>query len=134
MSYLAFYRKENSFPHYSLKPKNKSRFEREKSEIWFCREFWSGNSRDGLHVNGEGYYYFKMLGEGKILKAYEYYETDEDEENSLEASELIGVNWFTYFGHNDDELLESVTEHEFEYVESLESDSQNKTLKSLANF
>ena len=134
MSFLAFYRKDNSIPLDGLGPNKKSRYDRGKLEVWFCREFWSGNSRDGLHLNGEGYYYFKMLGDGKILKSYEYYETDEDEENSIEASELIGVNWFAYFCYHDDELLEFVTEHEFNYIESLESDSQNKKLKSLANF
>lgn len=92
---------------------------RRPDEIWHCREYWSGDSRDGQFTNGDGYHYFEMKGSGLIIKALEYYETDDGEERSTEVPELIGINWFEFFGFDDDELLENVPEHEFAYVEGL---------------
>lgn len=85
--------------------------------VWYCREYWTGDSRDGQFVNGDGYHYFEMRGDGVILKALEYYETEDGEERTTEVPELIGLNWFEFFGFEDEELLEEVPEHEFNYVE-----------------
>jgi hypothetical protein len=103
----------------SSSPGEKPRKYRKKEEIWYCREYWSGDSRDGQYINGDGYHYFEMQGDGIIQKAIEYYETDDGEEKSCEAPELVGINWFTFFGFEDEELLELVPEHEFHYVEQL---------------
>ncbi len=92
---------------------------RSENEIWYCREFWNGDSRDGLYINGDGYHYFEMKGQGNILKAYEYYENDEGEEHVSSVSELIGLNWYSFFGFEDDEVLDLVSEQEFNYIESL---------------
>ena len=92
------------------------RTERKEDEIWYCREYWTGDSRDGLYLNGDGYHYFQMRGNGVVQKAVEYYETDESEERSSEVPELIGINWFEFFGFEDEELLEIVPEHEFQYI------------------
>lgn len=88
-------------------------------DVWYCREFWSGDSRDGQYTNGDGYHYFQMKGNGTVLQAFEYYETDDGEEHSCPVPELVGINWFEFFGFDDDELLEKVPEHEFTYVEQL---------------
>lgn len=88
-------------------------------EIWYCKEFWYGDSRDGQYLNGDGYHYFEMQGDGHILRAFEFYETDEGEERCLEMPDLVGVNWFSLFGFEDDEVLENITTHEFSYVQSL---------------
>lgn len=87
-------------------------------EIWYCRELWTGDSRDGHFTNGDGYHYFQMQGHGEILKAYEFYETDEGEERVTELPDLVGINWFNFFGYEDDELLEVVPEHVFTLIEN----------------
>ena len=88
-------------------------------EIWHCREYWVGDSRDGQYTNGDGYNYFQMKGEGQILRAIEYYETDDGEEKSTPLPELEGNNWFEVYGFEDDEILEPVSEHDFVSVEML---------------
>ena len=92
---------------------------RAPDEIWYCREYWNGDSRDGYYLNGDGYHYFEMQGRGNVLKVFEYYETDDGEERSTPVPELVGINWFDFFGFEDDDLLECVPEHEFAYVEQL---------------
>jgi hypothetical protein len=92
---------------------------RRPDEVWHCREYWTGDSRDGQYTNGDGYHYFEMKGSGIITKALEYYETEDGEERSTEVPELVGINWFQFFGFEDDELLEDVPEHEFAYIEGL---------------
>jgi len=87
-------------------------------DIWYCKELWSGDSRDGHFTNGDGYHYFQMQSDGLILKAFEFYETDEGEEKVTELPDLVGINWFSFFGYEDDELLEHVPEHVFALVES----------------
>jgi hypothetical protein len=96
-----------------------ARKDRKIDEVWYCREYWSGDSRDGHYINGDGYHYFQMMGDGNILKAYEYYETDDGEEKATYVPELIGIHWFSFFGFEDEELLESVAESEFLEVEHL---------------
>ncbi|MES2613806.1 MAG: hypothetical protein V4591_00150 [Bdellovibrionota bacterium] len=95
------------------------RKKRKSEEIWYCREGWNGDSRDGQFINGDGYHYFEMKGDGFIQKAYEYYETDDGEERVAIVPELVGINWFSFFGFEDEELLEAIAEHEFIYVEQL---------------
>jgi hypothetical protein len=94
-----------------------------KSETIFCKEGWFGNSRDGLHVAGEGYNYFEMRSNGEILRAFEYYETDDGDEKVCEVPELLGINWFSYFGFEDDEILDIVNAGEFLWVEDLQKRS-----------
>lgn len=88
-------------------------------EIWYCKEYWYGDSRDGQYLNGDGYHYFEMQGDGHILRALEFYETDDGEEKCLEMQDLVGVNWFSFFGFDDDEVLEEITSQEFTYITSL---------------
>ncbi len=95
------------------------RKQRGENEIWYCREYWNGDSRDGQYINGDGYHYFEMKGDGNVVKAYEYYETDDGDEHSHPVPELTGINWFGFFGFDDEELLEFIHEHEFHYIEGL---------------
>ncbi len=95
------------------------RKKRKADEVWYCREYWNGDSRDGQYTNGDGYHYFEMKGDGNVLRAFEYYETDDGEEHTTSVPELAGINWFSFFGFDDEELLETVPEHEFNYVEQL---------------
>jgi hypothetical protein len=92
---------------------------REPNAIWHCREPWFGDSRDGQFINGEGYHYFSMKGEGTIERALEWYESDDGEEHVADIPELIGVNWYKFFGFEDDEILETVPAHEFMHIENL---------------
>ncbi len=85
----------------------------------YCREYWTGDSRDGQYLNGDGYHYFQMKDDGFVIDAYEYYETDDGEERSCRLSEFVGINWFDYFGFEDDELLEEVPHQEFELIKSI---------------
>ena len=39
----------------------------------YRKELWSGQSKDGKLVDGEGFHYFKMTNEGLILEAFECY-------------------------------------------------------------
>lgn len=97
----------------------KIRKKRKTEENWYCREYWNGDSRDGQYINGDGYHYFEMKGDGNVIKAFEYYETDDGEEHASLIPELTGINWFSFFGFEDEELLETIPEHEFNYVEQL---------------
>jgi hypothetical protein len=92
---------------------------RDPDVIWHCREYWNGDSKDGHLINGDGYHYFEMKGNGYILRALEFYETEDGEEKSTELPELVGLNWFQFFGFEDDEILEGIAAHEFFHVESL---------------
>lgn len=105
---------QNSTPHIPA-----ARKMRKPDEIWYCREYWTGDSRDGKYLNGDGYHYFEMRGDGNVVRAYEYYESDEGEERAMPVPELVGTNWFEFFGFEDDELLETVTFREFLYIEQL---------------
>lgn len=91
---------------------------------WHCREPWFGDSRDGQLINGEGYHYFQMKGDGHIEKAIEWYESDDGEEHTSDVPELVGLNWYEFFGYDDDEILETVPSHEFSYIENLTQNSK----------
>ena len=91
---------------------------RSAHEVWYCKEYWNGDSKDGVYVNGDGYHFYKIEGNGNIIDAFEFYESDDGEERSLHLPDLIGINWYAFFGYteNDSELLEPVPEHAFGHV------------------
>jgi hypothetical protein len=97
--------------------KKEPRTPRPPDSIWHCREPWFGDSRDGQFINGEGYHYFAMKGDGVIQKAIEWYESDDGEEHATDVPELVGINWFKFFGFEDEEILESIPAHEFLHIE-----------------
>ena len=94
----------------------------------FCREYWTGDSKDGQYINGDGYHYFQMKEDGLVIDAFEYYETDDGEERSTSLPEFTGINWFEYFGFEDDELLEEVSQQEFEYIKEIAKTEEKKSV------
>ena len=35
----------------------------------YTKEYWTGDSRDGAVVNGDGYHYYRMSDKGLIVEA-----------------------------------------------------------------
>ena len=86
----------------------------------YFKEYWTGDSRDGALVNGDGYHYYRMKDGGLIAEAYEHYETDDGEEVASPLPEMIGVHWVKDLGFDDEnEALEAVPQTEFERVKEL---------------
>lgn len=86
----------------------------------FRREYWNGDSRDGIMVNGDGYHFFKMEPKGKIIEAYEIYEREDGEEIVTPLPEMHNVNWIDDLGFDDlNEVLDSVEEYEFLRVKDI---------------
>lgn len=83
---------------------------------FYAREQWFGDSRDGVVTSGEGWHYFRMIKPGKILEAYEVYETDDGEEVITVLPDLIEVDWINDLGFEDLEALELVDKRVFERV------------------
>ena len=94
------------------------------AELMYAREYWTGDSRDGYLVNGDGYHYYKMSKQGKILEAYEYYENDDGSIIVSPLPEMKNVHWIDDLGFEDMEVLEQISQTEFESVKSFnKSDS-----------
>ncbi len=85
----------------------------------YSKEYWTGDSRDGAVVNGDGYHYYRMSNKGLIVEAYEFYETDEGEEIVSPLPEMQNVNWQKDLGFEDMEALDSIDEIEFERIRDL---------------
>jgi hypothetical protein len=88
------------------------------SEI-YTREYWTGDSRDGAVVNGDGYHYYRMTKDGLIREAYEFYETDDGLEVASPLPEMLNVDWVKDLGFEDLEALDIVDENEFYRVRGL---------------
>ena len=93
-------------------------------QVIYAREYWTGDSRDGALVNGDGYHYFRMTKQGLILEAFEFYETDDGVEAVAPLPEMIQVNWKEDLGFDDFEALDTVTEDEFSRVKSLSNSAR----------
>ncbi len=89
------------------------------ADIIYTKEYWSGDSRDGVMVNGDGYHFFKMQAAGLILEAYEVYETDEGDEIVAPLPEMHNINWIKDLGFDDLEELDPITESEFERIKEM---------------
>lgn len=90
-----------------------------KEEHMFTREYWTGDSRDGALVNGDGYHFFKMEPKGTILEAYELYETDEGDEIVTPLPEMLRVGWLSDLGFEDFDVLEFIDQKEFDRIKKL---------------
>ena len=88
-------------------------------ELLFAREYWTGDSRDGVMVNGEGYHYYRMTKSGKILEAYEFYEMDDGRECVSPLPEMLHVHWINDLGFEDFEALDMVMENEFSRIKDI---------------
>ncbi len=82
----------------------------------FSKEYWHGNSRDGVVVNGDGYHYYRMSEEGLIMEAYEVYEKEDGEEIVNILPEMVLIDWFKDLGFQDYEILDFIGEIEFERI------------------
>jgi hypothetical protein len=88
-------------------------------EIIFVREYWTGDSRDGVLVNGDGYHFFRMTKPGKILEAYECYELDDGRESVTPCPEMKNVHWIEDLGYDDFEILDVIHELEFIRIQNI---------------
>jgi hypothetical protein len=82
-------------------------------DIFFAREYWTGDSRDGHIVNGDGYHYYQLTGRGKILEAYEYYEKDDGTSVVSPLPEMLNIDWIGDLGFEDLEVLDPISEFEY---------------------
>ena len=90
------------------------------SEV-FKREYWTGSSRDGLIFEGDGYHYYRMSSDGKILEAYEYYETDDGDEVVTPLPEMENVSWQKDLGFDDFGDLDEISKYDFERVKEMQN-------------
>ena len=96
------------------------------NEIIFAKEYWTGDSRDGVIVNGDGFHYFRMKPTGLILEAYEVYEGEDGEEVVTPLPEMQQVDWIQGLGFDDLEALDIIEEVEFrEVCTKLKNDLQS---------
>ena len=88
-------------------------------EVIFAREYWTGDSRDGTIVNGDGYHYYRMSKSGVIQEAYEFYETDDGLEVASPLPEMLNVDWLNDLGFEDMDALDLIDENEFHRIRVL---------------
>ena len=95
-------------------------------DIWYARESWDGDSRDGKMQQGEGFHYLKLSADGMILQAFEWYESDSGEPHVSKVPELCKVHWIRDLGYEDFDVLQKVSKLDFEGVEELISTPAKK--------
>jgi hypothetical protein len=88
-------------------------------KILFVKEYWTGDSRDGSLVNGDGYHYYRMLDSGRIIEAYELYERDDGTEVVSPLPEMHNVEWKKDLGFDDFDALDVIPELEFQRVKEI---------------
>lgn len=93
-----------------------------QNQVLFAREYWVGDSRDGVLVNGDGYHFFKIMSDGLIIEAFEVYENEEGEEVITPLPEMQNVGWIKDFGFENMDELDLIDEKEFQRIKKL-SDS-----------
>lgn len=91
-----------------------------KSEEYiFTREYWTGDSRDGSVVSGDGYHFFKMQPQGFIVEALEMYETEDGLEVVTPLPEMKNVGWIEDLGFDNLDDLDLIEEKEYERIKNL---------------
>lgn len=95
------------------------------SEI-YMREYWTGDSRDGLLTSGDGYHYLRMSHDGAILEAIEFYEREDGEEVVTPLPDMTKIHWIKDLGFEDFEALETITEREFDRIKEMTSNSDHQ--------
>lgn len=93
----------------------------EPEELIFSKEYWTGDSRDGVLENGDGYHYYRMTKSGKILEAYECYELEDGRECVNPLPEMLNVHWINDLGFDDFEALDLIKELEFSRIKDIAS-------------
>lgn len=91
----------------------------------FAKEYWSGDSKDGSLINGDGYHFFMMEPKGKIIEAYEMYERDDGEEIVTPLPEMHNVSWIDDLGFEDLEVLDQIEEREFDRIKYLNANPES---------
>lgn len=91
----------------------------EQNDIVFAREYWTGDSRDGHLVNGDGYHYYQITKKGRILEAYEYYEKEDGTYVVSPLPEMLNIDWIEDLGFDDLEVLDFIDESEFESIKHM---------------
>jgi hypothetical protein len=91
----------------------------QQTEVIFTKEYWTGDSRDGAVVNGDGYHYYRMSRQGLIMEAYEFYETDDGLEVASPLPEMQNVDWMNDLGFEDLDALDVIDENEFSRIREL---------------
>ena len=91
----------------------------------FAKEYWSGDSKDGSLINGDGYHFFMMEPKGKIIAAYELYERDDGEEIVTPLPEMHNVSWIDDLGFEDLEVLDQIEEREFDRIKYLNENPES---------
>lgn len=89
----------------------------------YLREYWTGDSRDGRLIDGDGYHFFKMSQSGDILEAYEYYQKDDGTEVVSPLPEMEKINWFKNLGFENLDILEEITATDFDKIKNIYSSS-----------
>ncbi len=85
----------------------------------FAKEYWSGDSRDGSLVNGDGCHYYRMQAGGVIIEAFEHYESEDGDEVVTPMPEMKNIGWIDDLGFDDLEALELIEEREFRRIKRL---------------
>lgn len=85
----------------------------QKQDIVWAKEYWTGDSRDGRLVNGDGYHYYQITRDGKILEAYEYYEKEDGTYVVSPLPEMRNIHWIDDLGFDDLEVLDFISESEY---------------------
>jgi hypothetical protein len=88
-------------------------------DVIFVREYWSGDSRDGSIVNGDGYHFFKMSSPSLILEAFELYETDDGTEVVTRLPEMENIDWVTDLGFANLDDLDVISERDYQKIKDL---------------
>ena len=92
----------------------------DQQDCIFAREYWTGDSRDGAVVNGDGWHYYRLARDGKIVEAYEFYETEDGVEVASPLPEMLNVNWVEDLGFEDlADALDVIGELEFDRIREL---------------
>lgn len=91
----------------------------DQSSEQFAREYWTGDSRDGRLINGDGYHYYRITETGIIKEAYEYYEHDDGTEVVSPLPEMQNVDWYNDLGFEDLDALDMVTESDFSRIKAI---------------
>lgn len=96
-----------------------SQLQTKLDDIVFAKEYWFGDSRDGHIVNGDGYHYYQLTKNGKILEAYEYYEKDDGTSVVSPLPEMLNIDWIKDLGFDDLEVLDFISENEYLHIKEM---------------
>ena len=86
---------------------------------FYAREYWTGDSRDGQLVNGDGYHYFRLKKDGTILKRMNITKLKMELAFSSLLPEMKNVGWIKDLGFDDFEVLETIGDRDFNFIKEI---------------